>query len=170
MTSNTGAERNFSGTPNTDINFIAGVAAVSGNTNGVMRLRKVESASIAVTDGRISTPIGGSLAVTVTPAGLGRFAVVMTSPQTNGIAFTGVNTITAIDSFGNTATGFNPASNNVTVTAPSLGGTITGFGSGLNECAEPGRGFQSRYRERQQQDQVYRSDGSEHVQSSVRER
>ena len=140
VTSSSGSERNFSGVPNTAITFSAGVAAVSGNTNGVMRLRKVESASIAVTDGSISTPVGGSLAVNVTPAGLGRFAVVMTSPQTNGVAFTGVNTITAIDSFGNTATGFNPASNNVTVTAPSLSGTITGLGSGstnvLNQAGD----------------------------------
>jgi hypothetical protein len=132
VTSNTGSERNFSGTPNTDITFTNGVAAPSGNSNGVMRLRKVEIASIAVSDGTISTPPGAPLGVTVTPAGLGRFNVVMTSPQTNGVAFEGVNTITAIDSFGNTATGFSPASNNVTVTTPSLGGAISGLGSGLN--------------------------------------
>ena len=131
VSNNTGNERNFSNTPNTEINFSNGIAAVSGNTNGLLRLRKVESASIAVTDGTISTPVGGSLAVTVTPGGLGRFSVVMTSPQTNGIAFTGVNTITAVDSFGNTATSFSAASNTVTVTTPALGGTITGLGSGL---------------------------------------
>ncbi len=140
VSNNTTNERNFSGTPNTEINFTNGVATASSNANGMMRLRKVETASISVTDGTISTPVGGSLSVTVTPAGLGRFAVVMTSPQTNGVAFAGVNTITAIDSFGNTATGFSAAANNVTVTTPSLGGTITGLGSGstnvLNQAGD----------------------------------
>jgi hypothetical protein len=143
VTSNTGTERNFSGSPNTDITFTNGVASASGNSNGVMRLRKVETASIAVGDGTISTPPGGSLAVNVTPAGLGRFTVVMTSPQTNGAVFEGVNRVTAIDSFGNTATGFNPASNNVTMTTPTLGGTISGLGSGANNVLNRAEDFVS---------------------------
>ncbi len=139
VSDNTGTARNFSVTPNTQITFTAGVASASGASNGVMRLYRVESASVSVTDGTISTAPAGRLGVTITPAGLGSFTVVMTSPQTNGLIFTGVNTVTAIDSFGNVATNFNPASNNVTVTT-GLTGTVSGLGSGgnnvLNQAAD----------------------------------
>ncbi len=137
-----GTEKVFSWTPrNTDITFSSGVATViTGGKNGVMRLRKVEVASIAVSDGSIGTLPGSELSVSVSPAGLRRFSVILTSPQTNGVTFTGVNTVTAIDSFGNIATGFNPISNNVTMTAPGLGGTLSGLGSGgtnvLNQASD----------------------------------
>ncbi len=134
-----GAERVFSATPNTSLTFTNGVAATAGGSNGMMRLRKVETASVAVGDGTIRTRSGSELSVTVTPAGLGRFSVVLTSPQTNGVAFTGVNTVTAIDSFGNVATAFSAASSNVTMTAPGLSGTLTGLGSsGTNVLNQSG--------------------------------
>jgi hypothetical protein len=141
VTDNSGAQRNFSWTTrNTDITFVSGVASPTGNNNGVLRLRKVEVASIAVRDADISSVTGSELSVTVTPAGLERFAVVITSPQTNGVAFSGINTVTAIDSFGNVVTGFNAAANNVTMTAPGLPGTLSGLGSGgtnvLNQAGD----------------------------------
>ena len=138
-----GAERVFSSTPNTAITFTNGVAATAGGSNGIMRLRKVETASVAASDGTIHTRSGGELAVIVTPAGLDRFSVVFTSPQTNGVAFTGVNTVTAIDSFGNVATGFSAASSNVTMTAPGLSGTLTGLGSSGNNVLNQSGDFVS---------------------------
>jgi len=138
VTDNSGAERNFSS--NTPITFSSGVAAASGGSNGVMRLYKVETANVTVGDGTISSVGSDRLTVTITPAGLGRFTVVFTSGQTNGIPFTGVNSITAVDSFGNTATNFNPALNNVTVTPNVLSGTVSGLGVAgnnvLNQAAD----------------------------------
>ena len=61
---------------------------------------------------------------------LDHFAFVAASPQTNGVAFSGTNTLTAQDIGNNTITGFNAATNNVTVTAVSpLTGAVT-FTSG----------------------------------------
>ncbi|WP_415499567.1 hypothetical protein, partial [Aquirufa ecclesiirivi] len=63
----------------------------------------------------------------------------LTSPQTNGTAFTGTNTLTAQDAYGNTVTTFAANTNNVTVTN-SLGGTVSGLGSGgtnvLNQAGD----------------------------------
>ncbi|MHA8054295.1 hypothetical protein, partial [Aquirufa sp. OSTEICH-129A] len=68
-----------------------------------------------------------------------KLAVSLASPQINGTAFTGTNTLTAQDAYGNTATGFDASANNVTVTN-SLGGTVTGLGSGgtnvLNQAGD----------------------------------
>jgi hypothetical protein len=132
VTNSSGAGLAFSSTPNTAITFTNGVSTVTaGGMNGVMRLYQVGTHSIAVGDGTINTRAGDKLSVTVTPAGLGRFSVFITSPQANGVAFTGVNTVTAIDSFGNTLTNFNAASNNVTMTTGSgLPGVLSGLGSG----------------------------------------
>ncbi len=138
---NSGAPRNFSPTPNTPITFSNGVAAASGASNGIMRLYKVETANVSVSDGTISSAPGSDrLTVTLTPAGLGRFAVVFTSGQTNGLPFTGVNTVTAVDSFGNVATNFSASTNTVSVTPNGLSGTVSGLGSAgnnvLNQAAD----------------------------------
>jgi hypothetical protein len=62
---------------------------------------------------------------------LGKFAWSITSPQTSGAVFTGINTLTAQDDWGNTRTTFDASATNVTVTT-TLGGTISGLGSGAN--------------------------------------
>ncbi len=130
VSDNAGTLRNFSASQNTSITFTSGVATISGANNGIMRLYKVETALIGASDGTITTASNDLLNSTVSPGGLGRFNMVITSPQVNGSAFTGVNTVTAIDSFGNVATNFSAASNNVTVAASGLTGTISGLGSG----------------------------------------
>src|SRR5205823_8128765 len=53
-----------------------------------------------------------------------------TTPQTSGAAFTGANTLTAEDAYGNAITGFSAATNNVTL-APT-GALSTGVISGLS--------------------------------------
>ncbi|MHA8062370.1 hypothetical protein PQG22_13970, partial [Aquirufa beregesia] len=75
-------------------------------TNGVatasMVLYKAESATIAATDGSIVAAGADRLSVTVLPATFSKLAVSLTSPQSNGVAFTGTNTLTAQDAYGNT--------------------------------------------------------------------
>ncbi|MCZ2472229.1 T9SS type B sorting domain-containing protein [Aquirufa ecclesiirivi] len=109
----------------TSINFSNGVAT------GNMSLYKVESALINVNDGSITSSGAGDLAVSVTVGAFAKFSVVLASPQINGIAFIGTNSLTAQDAYGNTVTGFNASSNNVVVTS-SLTGSITGL-SGTNK-------------------------------------
>jgi hypothetical protein len=137
VTNNAGAQVQFGST--TAILFTSGVANAIGGNNGVMRLYKAENATIAVTDGSISAAGADRLPVVVSPGVLGQFDVSLSTPQTNGVAFTGTNTITAQDDFGNTITNFSAATTNVTVTS-TLTGTITGLGSGntnvLNQLSD----------------------------------
>ncbi|WP_459465279.1 beta strand repeat-containing protein, partial [Aquirufa sp. OSTEICH-129A] len=118
----------------TVITFTTGFAI-----NVPMSLYKAEAATVNVTDGTINSNTGGTLNVTVNPAPFSKLAVSLASPQINGTAFTGTNTLTAQDAYGNTVTGFNASTNNVTVTN-SLGGTVTGLGSGgtnvLNQAGD----------------------------------
>jgi hypothetical protein len=121
------------------IRFVNGVATVSGSNNGVMTLYAAGSATISATDGTISSSGADQLAMTVQPAALGKFRLSLATPQTNGVAFTGTNTLTAQDQYGNTVTTFNAAANNVTLTS-TLTGIISGLGSGstnvLNQAAD----------------------------------
>ena len=142
VTSKTGTTVNF-GTATT-ITFSNGVATVSGSSNGVMTLFKVETATIAVTDGSISAGGTDRLTVNVSAGSLAKFALSLASPQTNGAAFTGANTLTAQDSWGNTVTNFNAATDNVTVVANApLTGTVSGLGSGANNVLNQAGNFSS---------------------------
>ncbi|WP_459471052.1 invasin domain 3-containing protein [Aquirufa beregesia] len=114
----------------TSLTFSNGVATAS------MSLYKVESASISVTDGSLTASGGGELAVSVSVGSFAKFSLAMSDPQTSGTAFTGTNTLTAQDAYGNTVTGFSAATNNVTVTS-SLTGTITGL-SGTDKLSSAG--------------------------------
>lgn len=69
---------------------------------------------------------------TLANASLDHFDLVLASPQQNGVAFTGTNTLTAKDQNGNTLTGFDASTNNVTITATPADGTVSGLGSGDN--------------------------------------
>ncbi|WP_164969680.1 hypothetical protein, partial [Aquirufa rosea] len=82
----------------TSLTFTEGVATAS------MALYKAESATINATDGTINSNTGGTLNVTVSPTTFSKLAVSLASPQTNGSAFTGTNTLTAQDAYGNTVT------------------------------------------------------------------
>ncbi|MFL0163400.1 beta strand repeat-containing protein, partial [Aquirufa salirivi] len=105
----------------TSMTFTAGVAT------GSMILYKAEAAAVNATDGTINSNTGGTLAVTVSESSMTKLAVSLTSPQINGTAFTGTNTLTAQDAYGNTVTGFSAAGNNITVST-----TLTGAISGLS--------------------------------------
>src|SRR5208283_5078613 len=77
------------------------------------------------TDGGITVASG---TFNITAAGLDHFAFAAATPQTDGVAFTGTNTLTAQDVYGNTVTNFNASTDNVTVTALSpLTGTVSGI-------------------------------------------
>ena len=100
VTDKTGAAIAF-GTPTT-ITFTNGIATVAGAANGRLTLYKAETAVVSVTDGTILTTGSDRLSPTVSAAALNKFAVALASPQTSGTAFTGTNTLTAQDAFGNT--------------------------------------------------------------------
>ncbi|WP_161566873.1 hypothetical protein, partial [Aquirufa nivalisilvae] len=120
----------------TSLTFTAGVAT------GSMVLYKAESATVNATDGTINSNTGGTLNVTVSPSTMTKLAVSLTSPQINGTAFTGTNTLTAQDAYGNTVTTFAANTNNVTVTT-SLTGTVSGLGSGVNNVLNQAGDFVS---------------------------
>jgi hypothetical protein len=130
VTDKTGAAVNF-GTPTT-IPFNSGVATGSSGSYGVMALYKAESAVVSATDLTISSTGSNRLTVVVSPGALGKFAFVLSTPQLGGTPFTGTNTLTAQDDYGNTVN-FNASTNNVTVTADApLSGTITGLSNGAS--------------------------------------
>jgi hypothetical protein len=143
VTNNTGTAVNF-GTA-TMITFTSGVATVSGSSNGSMTLYKVETANIAATDGTIPASTGADrLTVTVSAGNLAKFALSLTSPQANGAVFTGANTLTAQDSWGNTVTSFDAATDNVAIVANApLVGTVSGLGSGGNNVLNQAGNFVS---------------------------
>jgi autotransporter-associated beta strand protein len=122
----------------TAITFSSGVATVSAGNNGVMTLYKAEAAVIAVTDGSISATGSDRLSVAVSAGAMNKFLLSLTSPQTNGVAFTGTNTLTAQDAYGNTVTTFDASANNVTLApvAP-LTGAVSGL-SGVNKLTSAG--------------------------------
>jgi hypothetical protein len=126
----------------TVITFTNGVATVSSGRNGVMRLYNGEDVDVSVSDGMIGAFGADRLSVTVSPAPLDSFDVAISSPQTSGAPFVGVNTITAEDAYGNTVADFNAGSDAVTVTS-TLGGTITGLGSAGNNVLNQTGNFSS---------------------------
>ncbi|MHA8062349.1 beta strand repeat-containing protein, partial [Aquirufa beregesia] len=117
----------------TSLTFSNGVASAS------MRLYKAEAATVSATDGTISSSGADRLSVTVSPSTLSKFAVDLTSPQINAVAWTGVNTITAQDQYGNTVTDFDASQNIISVTGvPDVGIVISGLSGGnvLNSAAD----------------------------------
>ncbi|MCX6235923.1 MAG: HYR domain-containing protein [Bacteroidetes bacterium] len=134
-----GNQVNF-GTPTT-ITFINGVATVSEGNNGVMTLYKAEMANIVATEGSITTTGADRLTVTVSSSAMNKFAVSLTVPQTNGVAFTGTNTLTAEDAYGNTVSTYDASTNNVMITATPDDGMISGLGSGSDNILNQGDDF-----------------------------
>ncbi len=121
----------------TAIEFGAGVATVSSGKNGAMKLYKSGSTSIKAGDGSLTTPT--ALTVTVAAATAAEFllAASATSLTAGGTANL---TITALDTYDNTATGYtstksltfsgastSPGNNKPTVSNSS--GTATAFGT-----------------------------------------
>lgn len=120
----------------TALTFTAGVAAVSSSKNGVLRLYRAGAAEVVATEGTLTTP--APLALTVTPTTASKFALAAASATP--AAGAGDNlTITAQDTYGNTATAYtglqnltfsgasaSPAGNTPTVTDTS--GSDIAFG------------------------------------------
>ncbi|MDF0694904.1 hypothetical protein, partial [Aquirufa ecclesiirivi] len=121
-----------------DINF--GTATVvtfsSGVGTALVKLYKAETAQLVATQASVTTSGADRLSVTVSAATYSKLAVSLATPQITGTAFTGTNTLTAQDAYGNTVASFDASANNVTVTT-SLTGAITGL-SGTNKLSSAG--------------------------------
>jgi hypothetical protein len=121
----------------TAIAFNAGIAKASEGSGGAMKLYKTGATSVKATEGTITTPT----AVTVTVAAATATKLVLTSSTATPVAGTGFNlTTTAVDAYGNTATGYT-GSRNITFSGAAAGpsgtlptvvnsaGTAVNFGS-----------------------------------------
>ncbi|MHA8057866.1 T9SS type B sorting domain-containing protein [Aquirufa nivalisilvae] len=104
----------------TSIDFVGGIAQVS---------MKLFHASLAQIQVHIleDTLVSSMLHVTVKAGPLAKFSLQMTSPQTTETPFVGVNTLSALDAYGNRLLDFNAALNPIQVTS-----TLPGFISGLS--------------------------------------
>jgi hypothetical protein len=121
----------------TALTFTAGVATVSTTKNGVLRIYKGGVANVVASEGSLTTPV--PLTLTVGPAAASKFTLAAAS--TTPAAGTANNlTITALDAYGNTATGhtgphslvFSGASSSAAGNAPTVtdaGGAEIAFGS-----------------------------------------
>ena len=84
------------------------------------------------------TKTGTSGSVVINAGSLDHFALALAASQTDGVAFTGTNTLTAQDVSNNTITTFSTAANNVTITANSpLSGTVSGLDTPANVLNRP---------------------------------
>jgi hypothetical protein len=118
VTNKSGTAVNF-GT-NETITFTSGVATVSSGSNGVMKLYKIESPSIVVSDGSINNGNGLSVTVSVGAAASLSLSAASTTPT----AGSGDNlTITALDAGGNTATGYTGDKTTINFSGASTIGT-----------------------------------------------
>lgn len=88
----------------TSITFSSGVASVSSSKNGVMKLYKSGVSEIDVDEGSISAPV--PLAVTVSPGTFSKF-VLGGATATPAVGAEDDLTITAQDTYGNTATAYD---------------------------------------------------------------
>jgi hypothetical protein len=119
VTNSTGVAKNFGVA--TAITFTAGVATVSGTSNGVMKLYKVETASVTVTAGAVTNGTGLSIAVSVGTAASLALAATSTTPAAGA---SDSLTITAEDAYGNTITTYT-GSHNLTFGGPHVVGAYT---------------------------------------------
>jgi hypothetical protein len=102
----------------TAISFTAGVASVSSSKNGVMRLYRSGATTVEVSEGSISS--SPDLNLTVSPATTSKISLgVASTTPTAGIANN--LTITAADTYGNTATSY-AGSRNLTFSGASASG------------------------------------------------
>ena len=120
VTSKTGTAVAF-GTGET-ITFTSGVSTVAGSSNGVMTLYKAETATVTVSDGTHT----GNVGVTVAPAAAASYAVSAPGSATAGSALSA--SLTAKDTYGNTATGYT-GSHTIDFSGPHLspGGTSPSY-------------------------------------------
>jgi hypothetical protein len=106
VSDSTGADIAFGAS--TTLDFTAGVAKASEADGGGMKLYKSGSTAVKATEGTLLTPT----AVTVTVAGSTATKLVLSSSTATPVAATGFNlTTTALDVYGNTATGYTGTKN-----------------------------------------------------------
>jgi hypothetical protein len=92
----------------TPINFSTGVAAVTGVSNGAMKLYKSGAAAIKATEGTLTN----ATTVAVTVAATSATSLTLSATTTTPVAAAADNlTITAKDAYGNTATAYTGAKN-----------------------------------------------------------
>jgi len=105
----------------TATNFNAGVATVSGTSNGLVKLYKTGATSLTATDGTLLTTV--ALVVTVAPGSAVKFAF---SASATSLAAGGSSnlTTTAQDSYGNTVTTYT-GSHNLTYSGASASPNAT---------------------------------------------
>jgi hypothetical protein len=121
----------------TPLTFATGSTTVASSKNGVLKIYKPGEASITATEGSLTTPV--PLEVTITPAAAAKFTVTAANPAPT--AGTGDNlTITAIDLYGNVATGYTGSHNVVfgptgTTTTSPAGNVATVDDSAGNHVA-----------------------------------
>jgi hypothetical protein len=121
----------------TALTFTAGVATVASSKNGVLKIFKAGAANVVASEGSITTP--APLALTVSPAAAAKYVLAATT-TTPAAGASDSLTITAQDTYGNTATAYtgshslvfsgataSPAGNTPTVTDSS--GAEIAFGS-----------------------------------------
>lgn len=107
----------------TSINFTLGVATVSSSRNGVMKIFKSGPASIVATESSTGITTASPLAVAVTPGTATKFALAAGTTTPAAGARTAL-TLTARDTYGNTATAYTGSHNLVfSGSAASPGGT-----------------------------------------------
>jgi hypothetical protein len=132
----------------TALTFTAGVATIISSTkNGVLKIYKADTANVTASEGSLTTPT--PLALTVSPGAATKYALAAAS-ATPAAGATDNLTITAQDTYGNTATSYtgshslvfsgasaSPAGNVPTVTSSSGaevafgGATSIEFGAGI---------------------------------------
>jgi autotransporter-associated beta strand protein len=134
----------FTSTFSPTFNFVAGDVIGSANTNNFIIRRYNAGWTVAT----VGTKTGTSTQATAIPfasafgdyaigeaQSIDHFALGLASPQTNGITFTGTNTLTASDISGNPIAAFDASTDNVTISAvnPPLtagAGAISGLSGG----------------------------------------
>ncbi len=99
-------------------------APASGSFNAInyQPMTAYTSGAITFTDEASHTDSTGQITVNRGP--LHHFQVNLTSPQTNGLSFSGTNTVVAKDVGNNTITDFNTIGSTVTLTATGTGTTL----------------------------------------------
>ncbi|HEX7278355.1 MAG TPA: hypothetical protein VF255_01920 [Solirubrobacterales bacterium] len=91
----------------TALTFTAGVASVSSSKNGLMKLYRSGATEVSASEGSITTPT--PLLFTVSPGTATKFVLAASSPSVAGIASD--LTITAQDTYGNTAGAYTGTKN-----------------------------------------------------------
>jgi hypothetical protein len=123
------------------------ITFVDGSDSANVHFPAVQTGvTLTANDTTVTDTLGGvtSSGVDITPSALDSFEFVMSSPQRDGEVVTGTNTLAAWDLYENVITGFDAATNNVTITGNGPGSaTITGLGSGSNNVLNQTSDFTS---------------------------